>query len=152
MYAFEYDTSIGKITLYQKEDELVRLTLNSGIDEDFEIAETPLIKEAFRQISEYLNGKREAFSLPLNPYGALFSKKVWREICDVEYGTTISYKELAVRVHARYAYRAVLVGVTKNQLPIIIPCHRITGVDCALCAFPGGKEAVAKLRKIESCY
>ena len=152
MNVFEYETSIGKIALYQKQDELIRLTLNSALKNGFEVAETPLMREADRQLSEYLEGKREGFSLPLNPYGTPFTKKVWQEMSDVDYGTTINYHELAVRVHAPYAHRAVLVAVTQNPLPIIIPCHRITGADCALCAFPQGKEIIAKLRQIESFY
>ena len=152
MNVFEYDTSIGKVAFYQKEDEIIRLTLNMPLKEEFEVAETWLTEEAFRQLSEYLDGQREGFSLPLNPYGTPFTKEVWREMADVDYGSTITYHELAVRVHAPYAHRAVLVAVTQNPIPIIIPCHRITGADCALCAFPGGKEIVQKLRAFEQGY
>lgn len=87
---------------------------------------TSLELKCKKQIEEYLLGQRKIFDIPLLIEGTDFQKRVWREMMNVPYGETISYKELAARIGKPKAYRAAANACGKNSIPIIIPCHRIT--------------------------
>lgn len=96
--------------------------------------------EAKRQLQEYFDGSRREFSLPLLPEGTPFQQMVWEALRDIPYGTTISYQELAGRIGADKAVRAVGAANGANPIPIIIPCHRVIGADGSLTGYGGGIE------------
>ncbi|HHU62617.1 MAG TPA: methylated-DNA--[protein]-cysteine S-methyltransferase [Clostridiales bacterium] len=107
--------------------------------------------EGVTQLEEYFQGKRRYFECPLDLYGPGFSKKVWRAVSTVAYGTTATYKDIAVAVGKPSACRAVGNANRKNPVPIIIPCHRIIGSDNSLTGYAGGlhiKKALLDLEKI----
>jgi methylated-DNA-[protein]-cysteine S-methyltransferase len=109
----------------------------------------PHLKDAYRQLTEYFRGERMTFSLPLNPKGTDFQRDVWRRLAEIPFGTTITYKELATRLGNPRAARAVGGANDRNPLPIVVPCHRVTGSDGR---DPVTGELVAvkeKLRQIE---
>lgn len=106
------------------------------------------VAEAVRQLRQYFEGKRERFDLPLAPQGTDFQRDVWRTLQDIPYGQTISYGELAKRVGNPRASRAVGAANGQNPIPIVIPCHRVIGVNGKLTGFGGGlpvKEALLEL-------
>jgi methylated-DNA-[protein]-cysteine S-methyltransferase len=96
--------------------------------------------EAKRQLQEYFDGTRREFSLPLLPEGTPFQQMVWEALRDIPFGTTISYQELANRIGAEKAVRAVGAANGANPIPIIIPCHRVIGADGSLTGYGGGIE------------
>jgi len=79
------------------------------------------------QIEEYFKGNIRAFDIPFEVQGTPFEKKVYKALLNVPYGTTITYQELAEMAGNRNAARAVGQALRKNRLPLIIPCHRVTG-------------------------
>jgi methylated-DNA-[protein]-cysteine S-methyltransferase len=107
------------------------------------------LSEAVRQLREYFAGKRRDFDLPLAPEGTTFQRRVWRELQAIPYGETISYGELARRVGNPKASRAVGSANGKNQIPIVIPCHRVIASDGGLGGFGGGLPVKEKLLALE---
>jgi methylated-DNA-[protein]-cysteine S-methyltransferase len=107
-------------------------------------------KEAARQIGAYFQGKRKEFTLSISPQGTAFQLRVWKELCRIPYGQTISYRELARRVGRPTAWRAVGAANRHNPLPIVIPCHRVIGSNGRLAGYYGGTHLKEYLLKLES--
>lgn len=87
------------------------------------------VRQIERQVMEYFAGKRRVFDLLLAPIGNEFHRDVWGELQRIPYGITISYGELARRVHRPGAARAVGRANGSNPISIIIPCHRVIGAN-----------------------
>jgi len=104
------------------------------------------------QLVEYFSGDRLEFDLPLAAVGTDFQRKVWRELCRIPYGVTISYGELARRIGQPGAARAVGLANGSNPLPIVVPCHRVIGADGSLTGFGGGIERKRWLLAHEARY
>jgi len=105
-------------------------------------------REAIRQLAAYFAGELTAFSLTLAPQGTAFQQAVWQALCDIPYGETISYGELARRIGKPRAVRAVGAANGQNPLAIVVPCHRVIGSDGRLTGYGGGlgvKEALLRL-------
>jgi len=116
---------------------------------DMNICETELLKEASRQLAEYLDGFRKTFDLPLNPQGTEFQKKVWNALCDIPYGEIRSYKQIAEAVGNPKASRAVGMANNRNPIMIFIPCHRVIGSNGSLVGYGGGLDMKEKLLSLE---
>lgn len=112
----------------------------SVLDEDItgDIEVPPILKDAAIQLKEYFEGKRQEFSLKLNPVGTVFQKKVWNALLKVPFGKTLSYLELSKELGDIKAIRAVAAANGKNPIWIVIPCHRIIGSDGSLTGYAGG--------------
>ena len=113
--------------------------------------ETPLLREAARQLKEYFSGVRHAFDLPLRPSGTEFQKQVWLALCGIPYGETVTYGQIAAAVGRPRGTQAVGQAVGANPIPFLIPCHRVVGKNGKLTGFALGlelKEALLKLEQI----
>jgi methylated-DNA-[protein]-cysteine S-methyltransferase len=97
----------------------------------------PLIKKCCEQLQEYFDGKRKQFDLPLEQQGTPFQQKVWNELLRIDYGKTISYLELSKRTGNVKAIRAMGTTNGKNQIAIIVPCHRVIGSNGDLTGYAG---------------
>jgi len=91
-----------------------------------------------QQLSEYFDGSRTTFELPLEALGSAFEHRVWNAVRAIPYGVTTSYGELARRLGDVTATRAVGAANGKNPIPIIVPCHRVVGAKGDLTGFGGG--------------
>ena len=98
----------------------------------------PLIIQCIEQLIQYFQGARREFDLPINQPGTKFQQGVWNEIASVPFGKTISYFELARKTGDTKAIRAVGSANGKNNVAIIIPCHRIIGANRELVGYAGG--------------
>jgi len=107
------------------------------------------LKETMRQLRAYFAGKLEDFDLPLAPHGTRFQLDVWKRLCEIPYGETISYGEIAKRIGNPNASRAVGLANGQNPIPIIIPCHRVIGSDGKLTGYGGGLPIKEKLLALE---
>lgn len=112
--------------------------------------EMNLIEMAIDQISEYLEGKRKDFNVPLRLNGSDFKIKVWKELCKIPYGKTITYKELAERIESPNACRAVANACGANPFPIIIPCHRVIASGGKSGGYTGGLDIKLALLDLEN--
>lgn len=97
-----------------------------------------IIEQTAREITEYFEGKRRLFSVPMDVPGSEFQKRVWKQLMDIPYGTTRSYKEQAIGIGNLKAIRAVASANGNNRIAIIIPCHRVVGSNGSLTGYAGG--------------
>ena len=110
---------------------------------------TPLLSNCTKQLSEYFAGNRKEFSLPLHLVGTDFQQKVWHTLRTIPYGSTISYKEEALKVGNAKAVRAVAQANGANPVPIIIPCHRVINSDGTTGGYSSGVDKKLFLIKLE---
>ena len=104
---------------------------------------------AVSELKEYFSGKRQQFSIDIQPEGTAFQLSVWRALQEIPYGKTVSYGELAQQVGNPKASRAVGAANGANPIPIIIPCHRAIGASGDLTGFGGGLETKQFLLELE---
>jgi len=109
-----------------------------------------LFREAADQLRAYFAGELTEFDLPLETGGAPFQQRVWAELRKIPYGSTISYGELARRIGAPKAPRAVGAANGSNPISIIIPCHRLIGSNGKLTGYGGGIERKKFLLEFEA--
>lgn len=107
------------------------------------------LKEPAEQLAAYFAGKRRRFDVPLAPHGTPFQQEVWRALCDIPYGETTSYGELAERIGRPKAVRAVGLANGSNPIAIIIPCHRVIGSNGSLTGYGGGLATKRALLELE---
>lgn len=113
-------------------------------------AKHPILQRAAEEITDYLNGKRKKFSVPLHFDGTEFQNAVWKQIARIPFGETISYSELAKRAGASSAIRAAGTATGQNPIAIIIPCHRVITKGGTLGGFAGGLDRKTHLLKVEN--
>jgi methylated-DNA-[protein]-cysteine S-methyltransferase len=99
-----------------------------------------ILDEAELQLTEYFEGRRVEFDIPLDPVGTEFQKSAWRVLSTIPYGTTISYAEQARALGDVRKARAVGGANGRNPIPIVVPCHRVIGSDGSLTGFAVGLE------------
>ena len=148
-HVYYYDFPIGRLAIADNSEVITHISTHDGFDkEEFQLIETPLIKKACLQLSEYFAGKRKNFELPLSPRGTDFQKRCWQALQTIPYGETWSYKQLAKAIGNEKACRAVGGANNKNPIIIVIPCHRVIGANGKLVGYGGGlpiKEALLTL-------
>ncbi|WP_251621801.1 methylated-DNA--[protein]-cysteine S-methyltransferase [Odoribacter lunatus] len=147
-----YEGPIGKFGLQESNDVLTRIWVGTNISlipEDYELRETPLLQEAYRQLDAYFKRELRRFDIPYHTEGTPFQQKVWQALADIPYGTTITYGELARRVGNTKACRAVGLANGRNPLPILLPCHRVIGSNGKLTGYTGGLHIKTTLLQIE---
>jgi methylated-DNA-[protein]-cysteine S-methyltransferase len=98
---------------------------------------------------EYLTGKSMYFSEPVDLHGTSFQKEVWKALREIPYGQTVSYTDIAVRVHKPSAVRAIGTAIGANPVLITIPCHRVLAKSGALAGYRGGLEMKEQLLALE---
>ena len=124
---FFYDTDIGKITIAEEDGYITHVLFGHENLPDSRVNETALLKDAHKQISEYLKGERRSFDLPLSPSGTEFQQRVWKALTGIPYGETVTYEDIARKVGNEKACRAVGMANNRNPISLIIPCHRVIG-------------------------
>ena len=101
--------------------------------------DTPtVLLECARQLEEYFRGERLGFTVPYQFEGTAFQKRVWESLTSVSYGATASYKEIASLAGNEKAVRAVGSTNGRNQICLIVPCHRIIGANGKMVGYAYG--------------
>jgi len=100
--------------------------------------QTEVLKMAVEQMNEYFAGERKDFDLPIRQEGSDFQQEVWQELLKIEYGKTITYGEQSERMNSPLAIRAIAAANGKNNLWIVVPCHRVIGANGSLTGYAGG--------------
>ena len=96
------------------------------------------LKKCIKQLDEYFKGERKEFDFPMLQDGTDFQKKVWDELLNIPFGKTISYMQLSRLLGNEKAIRAVGTANGRNNLPIVVPCHRVIGSNGSLTGYGGG--------------
>jgi methylated-DNA-[protein]-cysteine S-methyltransferase len=98
----------------------------------------PMLINCIEQLIQYFNGQRRVFELPLNQPGTAFQQETWNQLMTIPFGKTISYIQLAIKTGDPKATRAVATANGKNNIAIIVPCHRVIGANRELVGYGGG--------------
>lgn len=106
--------------------------------------------EAVRQLGEYFEGKRKAFELTALVCTGGFSAKCLQVLCEVPYGETWSYRQIAEAAGSPKAYRAAGMANHRNAHAVLIPCHRVIGADGSLTGYAYGTHIKQWLLELES--
>jgi methylated-DNA-[protein]-cysteine S-methyltransferase len=114
-----------------------------------EAPHNPLLAEAVRQLCAYFAGRLRDFTLPLDPRGTEFQRRVWRQLETIPYGEIRSYSEIARAIGSPAAVRAVGAANGANPIPIVVPCHRVIGANGKLVGYGGGLPLKKRLLDLE---
>lgn len=98
----------------------------------------PLLIQAIEQLIQYFHGELRQFDLPVHQEGTDFQKKVWNELLHIPYGRTISYADLSRKLGDPKVIRAAAGANGKNNVCIVVPCHRVIGSNNDLVGYAGG--------------
>lgn len=101
------------------------------------------------ELKEYFAGERKEFTNPIDYHGTEFQVSVWNALCEIPYGETKSYSEIANHIKKPAAVRAVGAAIGANPLLITVPCHRVVGKNGSLTGYRGGLVMKSKLLKLE---
>lgn len=101
------------------------------------------------ELIEFLQGTRRRFTVPIVLQGTPFQQAVWHALCDIPYGHTRTYSDIARQIQKPASVRAVGNAIGANPILISVPCHRVIGRNGALTGYRGGKDMKAKLLQLE---
>ncbi|HHT97563.1 MAG TPA: methylated-DNA--[protein]-cysteine S-methyltransferase [Clostridiales bacterium] len=155
MKRFIYKTKIGLLLISADEIGITNIDFVNESDfneysNKYNMQETAVLKEAKKQLDEYLKGSRQVFNLPLNLKGSEFQMKVWDVLRQIPYGETWTYKKVAEKIGNPKASRAVGMANNKNPLMIVVPCHRVIGTNGKLIGYAGGLDLKKRLLELEN--
>lgn len=134
-YCTIVDSPIGQLSIFADDDFVNKITFKKM--DPSGLTENKVTKLAGLQLAEYFEGKRQSFNLPINQSGTDFQQSVWKELTTIKYGTTISYLQFSIQLNNVLAIRAIAAANGKNDLAIIIPCHRVIGSNGKLVGYAG---------------
>jgi len=149
------DSPLGPLLLARTEDGLAGAWFEAqkhhpaAIDTPLRDGD-PLLVEAGRQLRSYFAGESDTFDVALDLQGTDFQRSVWAELLRIASGTTCSYGDIARRLGAPSASRAVGAAVGRNPVSVIVPCHRVVGTSGALTGYAGGLDRKTALLRIEA--
>ena len=143
------ETKVGPLTVLEDDQGICGVHFGNSLSPDIIMEETPLLREAKRQLEEYFAGDRKEFRLPLSMNGTPFQKTVWRALCTIPYGETRTYGQIAAQVGNPKGSRAIGMANHNNPIAIIVPCHRVVGAKGALTGYAGGLDIKKALLDLE---
>ena len=145
IYTDTYDSPLGKIYLAGDDAGLISLSFTQQLSGD---TAGNVLAQAKRWLDVYFAGSVPDFMPVLSLKGTSFQVRVWECLQLIPYGSTTTYGEIARELSCRSA-QAVGQAVGRNPIAIIIPCHRVIGVDSKLTGYSGGLERKAALLELE---
>jgi len=146
-----FQSPIGCMIIEASEEVISMISFTENYDNSKTVP-TPLISEMVCQLKAYFEGRLYHFNIPFHQEGSAFQQKVWTKLEDIPFGTTLTYSELAKEMGKPTATRAVAAANGKNQLNILIPCHRVVGTQNKLSGYNGGIERKRWLLQHERSY
>lgn len=129
------NSPIGKITILADDNAVHTITFGERDVKD--LSENELSKAALFQLQDYFNGKLKEFTFPIAQRGTEFQQSVWVGLLTINYGDTLSYLKFSKQLNNVLAIRAIAAANGKNNLAIVVPCHRVIGSDGKLVGYAG---------------
>lgn len=149
-YYFYYQTSAGPVTIVENGRAITTVSFGQANVADGILKETPLLKRAGAELSEYFAGSRYEFDLPFEfETGTPFEQAVWQALFKIPYGQTRSYADIAQAIGRPKAVRAVGRANSRNPIAICYPCHRVIGSNGSLVGYTGGLDKKKHLLTLE---
>lgn len=130
-------TPVGDITVFEEDGFIVSLDWGWVHQQD----QSPILNKARDQLQAYFDGDLKQFDLPLAPAGSAYQRRIWQALCEIPYGETRSYLEIAST--AGGSPRSVGQANGRNPIPLIIPCHRVVAAS-NIGGFSGGDGLATK--------
>ena len=143
-------TPLGTMRLATDGRAILALEFDATATTTLSFAAQKLADAVARRLDAYFEGQRVAFDFALAPSGTPFQQSVWRALCGIPYGETVSYAEIARRVGRPSAVRAVGAANGANPIAIVIPCHRVIGTNGTLTGYGGGLDRKRALLLLEA--
>jgi len=149
------DSPVGELRLVENDGAVTAIEFTPFRDQDGRPRGSrddahPVLVETARQLRAYFDRDLKEFDLPLAPVGSEFQRRVWKELCEIGFGETASYGQVAHRIGmTNAASRAVGLANGRNPIPIVIPCHRVIGANGTLTGYAGGLERKQLLLELE---
>ena len=144
-YYYQIDSPIGPLHLAANSKALTaihhsfeRLKDWNKNDVIYENKKNIIIEKTILQLTEYFNGKRKHFNIPLDLSGTNFQLKAWEALKKIPYAKTVSYSDQAKLIENPKASRAIGNANNANPISIIVPCHRVIGKSGKLVGYGGG--------------
>lgn len=140
IYTTYYHSPVGLLKISGTNDYISEVTFHdtSQKAEGTKKHLPPMLINCVEQLIQYFNGERRIFELPLHQQGTPYQQDVWSLLTQIPFGKTISYLDLARRTGDTKATRAVANANGKNNIAIIVPCHRVIGSTGELTGYAGG--------------
>lgn len=162
-YTSKYQSPLGEIMIAADENRLTGLWFVGQkyfalyLDKENEEKEIQILKNTKKWLDIYFSGKEPNFKLPLHFTGTDFQNEVWEILYSIPYGKTMTYGEIAGILAKRKGLKrmsaqAVGGAVGKNEISIIVPCHRVVGTNGSLTGYAGGINKKIELLKMEKGY
>jgi methylated-DNA-[protein]-cysteine S-methyltransferase len=132
-----YRTPVGIALIVAEDGCITKLSIR---DEELEetTTDSPVLLEAIKQLREYFDGERKDFGLPIKQPGSSFQQEVWQQLQQIKYGSTITYLQQSQQMKNPLAIRAIAAANGRNNLWIVVPCHRVIGSNGSLTGYAGG--------------
>jgi methylated-DNA-[protein]-cysteine S-methyltransferase len=132
-----YKTPVGVCQITEEDGFITRIHI---LDQEHEVTEpeTPLTRQVINEFDEYFTGTRKTFDFPIKQPGTDFQQQVWQELLKIGYGNTISYNQQSLQMGSPLAIRAIAAANGKNNLWVVVPCHRVIGSNGSLTGYAGG--------------
>jgi methylated-DNA-[protein]-cysteine S-methyltransferase len=146
------DSPVGPITIAGYDDTITNLRMQDQTHEPPRTGWEPddqAFPKAVDQLNAYFAGDLTEFDLSLDLQGTPFQQQVWAALCEIPYGRTASYGEIARRIGKPNAFRAVGMANGRNPVGIIVPCHRVIGASGTLVGYGGGLDRKRALLDLE---
>lgn len=153
-YKLDYKSPIGIIEIEGSETAIdgINFAERGGIVNVPQQDTPQVLLTCAKQLHEYFIGERHAFSFPYTFKGTDFQQAVWHALPSIGYGETASYKDIAMAINNEKAVRAVGSANGKNNISIVVPCHRIIGSNGTLTGYGGGMWRKEWLLQHEQTY
>ena len=147
------DTPVGPLTVETDARAVKAIRFGRHADAPrFDPADPSLpavLRQAVGELQRYFSGDLQRFTVPVDPAGTPFQRRVWRALQQIPYGATCSYGALAAAIGRPKACRAVGMANHRNPIPVLIPCHRVVGADGSLTGYAGGLAVKSFLLQLE---
>ncbi|MCY4162243.1 MAG: methylated-DNA--[protein]-cysteine S-methyltransferase [Flavobacteriaceae bacterium] len=144
-----YESPIGTLEIRTKHKALVGLKFITKKTKNIE-QQTPFQQKVCRQLNDYFFYNLKTFNIEIELEGTDFQKRIWNYLETIPYGTTVSYQSVANALNIPSSTIVIGKSIGKNPILIVIPCHRVIGIDGALKGYSGGLHRKAKLLELEN--
>ena len=162
-YTTTYQSPLGAITLAADGEALTGLWFEGQkyyalyLDKEHEEKDLPVFQQAKEWLNIYFSGKDPDFTPPLRFTGSAFQNEVWAILAAIPYGKTRTYGDIAQELAQkrglpRMSAQAVGGAVGKNEISIIVPCHRVVGANGSLTGYAGGISKKVALLNLEGAF
>ena len=160
-FTHRFNSPLGGITLASDGEALTGLWFDgqkyfaASLEKEHEERMLPVFDLADKWLNLYFSGSEPGFLPPLLMRTTEFRKTVWEILLTIPYGKTMTYGEIADRIAAgrglsRMSAQAVGGAVAHNAISLMIPCHRVVGMDGSLTGYAGGLEKKIWLLEMEN--